>query len=58
LKVVSTSTFPTGGSANPSFTLIALALRSADLIAKGIQPTSTILRRTDPLISRIATGPY
>ena len=31
--VVSTSTFPSGGSANPSFMLMALALRAADRIA-------------------------
>ena len=33
LYVVSTSTFPSGGCANPTFMLMALALRAADHIA-------------------------
>lgn len=36
LAVVSTSSFPTGGGANPTFMLMAFALRTADLIAKKI----------------------
>lgn len=38
LYVISTSVFPSGGSANPTFTLMALALRTADLIAREIGP--------------------
>ncbi len=37
LYVVSTSTFPSGGSANPSFTLLALALRAAGTIARELR---------------------
>jgi choline dehydrogenase-like flavoprotein len=33
LSVVSTSCFPTGGGANPTFMLMAFALRAADWIA-------------------------
>ena len=36
LYVVSTSTFPSGGSANPSFMLLAFALRAARQIAQDI----------------------
>jgi choline dehydrogenase-like flavoprotein len=37
LYVVSTSVFPSGGGANPTFTLMALALRAADRIAADVQ---------------------
>lgn len=37
LYVVSTSTFPSGGSANPSFMLMAFALRAAEQIAADLQ---------------------
>jgi choline dehydrogenase-like flavoprotein len=37
LYVVSTSAFPSGGSANPSFMLMALALRAAERIAAEVQ---------------------
>jgi choline dehydrogenase-like flavoprotein len=34
LSVASASTFPTAGSANPTYTIIQLALRAADAISK------------------------
>ncbi|HEV2630193.1 MAG TPA: GMC family oxidoreductase [Pseudolabrys sp.] len=37
LYVVSTSAFPSGGSANPSFMLLAFALRAADRIAQQLR---------------------
>ena len=37
LYVVSTSAFPSGGSANPTFMLMAFALRAADQIAKRVR---------------------
>lgn len=37
LYVVSTSAFPSGGSANPSFMLLAFALRAADRIARQLR---------------------
>lgn len=40
LYVVSTSTFPSGGSANPSFMLMAFALRAADRIAALLRPNA------------------
>ena len=39
LYVVSTSTFPSGGCANPTFMLMALALRAADHIASVLRAT-------------------
>lgn len=36
LYVIGTSVFPTGGSANPTFTLMAFALRAADHIAREV----------------------
>jgi choline dehydrogenase-like flavoprotein len=41
LYVISTSTFPSGGSANPSFTLMAFALRAAGHIAAGSHGRTT-----------------
>jgi choline dehydrogenase-like flavoprotein len=40
LTVVSTSCFPSGGSANPTFMLMAFALRAADRIFAEIRPGS------------------
>jgi choline dehydrogenase-like flavoprotein len=34
LFVAGSSTFPTGGAANPTFTIVALALRLADHVKK------------------------
>jgi len=42
LYVVSTSTFPSGGSANPSFMLMAFALRAADRIAAALRPNAPV----------------
>jgi choline dehydrogenase-like flavoprotein len=44
LHVVSTSTFPSGGGANPTFMLMAFALRAANRL------TSQLERRTAPSI--------
>jgi len=43
LFVVSTSAFPSGGGANPTFMLMALALRAADRIAQKLRRTERIL---------------
>jgi choline dehydrogenase-like flavoprotein len=40
LLVVSTSVFPTGGFANPTLTLVALALRVADELRGGVAPAA------------------
>jgi choline dehydrogenase-like flavoprotein len=37
LTVVSTSSFPTGGGANPTFMLMAFALRAANRIARDLR---------------------
>jgi choline dehydrogenase-like flavoprotein len=39
LYVGSSSTFPTGGSSNPTFTLIALCLRLADTVKARVLPS-------------------
>ena len=40
LYVVGPSVFPTGGYANPTYTIIALALRAADHLARELRPTA------------------
>jgi choline dehydrogenase-like flavoprotein len=47
LYVVSTSVFPSGGSANPSFMLMAFALRAADHIAATWRVSPATSRTTD-----------
>jgi choline dehydrogenase-like flavoprotein len=37
LSVVSTSTFPTGGGANPTMMMMMTALRTADAVARRVQ---------------------
>jgi choline dehydrogenase-like flavoprotein len=37
LFVAGSSLFPTGGWANPTLTIVALALRSAEKISKGLK---------------------
>ena len=39
LRVISTATFPTGGSANPTMMLMLLALRAADDITRALKRT-------------------
>lgn len=49
LSVVSTSTFPTGGGANPTFMLMAFALRAAERLAAaedGDRPQAVALSRS------------
>lgn len=48
LTVVSTSCFPTGGSANPTFMLMAFALRAADKICAQMRQSSTTHVADDP----------
>jgi choline dehydrogenase-like flavoprotein len=47
LTVVSTSSFPTGGGANPTFMLMAFALRAADRIALEVRRTTVRVERHD-----------
>jgi choline dehydrogenase-like flavoprotein len=47
LSIVSSSVFPTGGFANPTLTIVALALRTADRIkadlAQGVVPQRVLV---------------
>jgi choline dehydrogenase-like flavoprotein len=47
LTVVSTSSFPTGGGANPTFMLMAFALRAADRIASEVRQTTVRVETHD-----------
>ena len=42
LHVAGSSLFPTGGWANPTLTILALALRTADRVAKELQASSSV----------------
>jgi choline dehydrogenase-like flavoprotein len=48
LTVVSTSSFPTGGGANPTFMLMAFALRAANRIASEVRRGTVRTDRYDP----------
>jgi choline dehydrogenase-like flavoprotein len=46
LSIASSSVFPTSGSANPTLTVIQLAMRAADAVADRLQSRSTVYRTT------------
>ena len=56
LYVVSTSTFPTGGSANPTFMLMAFALRAADHIAARLARSTARAAVTAPVLPHTAAA--
>jgi choline dehydrogenase-like flavoprotein len=43
LYVVSTSAFPSGGGANPTFMLMAIALRAAEHVARRVEAFNSAL---------------
>jgi choline dehydrogenase-like flavoprotein len=45
LSVASLSTFPAGGSSNPTFTLIALTLRLAERLKRTVSPATSVRTR-------------
>jgi len=56
LYVVGPSVFPTGGYANPTYTIIALALRAADHLAHELRPTAATAATTTPAGATTATA--
>lgn len=51
LHVAGSSLFPTSGWANPTLTILALALRTADFIARGAAQEPAIEQETRPLVA-------